>query len=203
MPKKPKSSAKSAAKRTTPAPVRPRASSQSRIENPKPKISPTRWAGIRLFAMDVDGILTDGTLHICSDGSETKIFNVLDGMGLTRCAKSGIITAWISGRLSGATTVRAGELKIPHLIQGRTDKHVALRELAAQLGIAAQHIAYMGDDDIDAAALHWAGIGITVPGGMPAAFAAADYVTTRQAGYGAVREVCEHILAARGLTFVP
>jgi 3-deoxy-D-manno-octulosonate 8-phosphate phosphatase (KDO 8-P phosphatase) len=153
--------------------------------------------------MDVDGILTDGTLHICSDGSETKIFNVLDGMGLTRCAKSGIITAWISGRLSGATTVRAGELKIPHLIQGRTDKHLALQELAAQLGIASEHIAYMGDDDIDAAALRWAGIGITVPGGMPAAFAAADYVTTRQAGYGAVREVCEHIFAARGLTFVP
>ena len=153
--------------------------------------------------MDVDGILTDGTLHICSDASETKIFNVLDGMGLTRCAKSGIVTAWISGRHSGATTVRAGELKIPHLIQGRTDKHLALQELASQLGIAAEHIAYMGDDDIDAAALRWAGIGVTVPGGMPAAFDAADYVTKREAGYGAVREVCEHIFAARGLKFVP
>jgi 3-deoxy-D-manno-octulosonate 8-phosphate phosphatase (KDO 8-P phosphatase) len=195
VPKKTKSTAKSASRvrlRVTPRPP-----------SIAKKIPTRRWAGIRLFAMDVDGILTDGTLHICSDGSETKIFNVLDGMGLTRCAKSGIVTAWISGRLSGATTVRAGELKIPHLIQGRTDKHVALRELAAQLGIAAEHCAYMGDDDIDAAALRWAGIGITVPGGMPAAFAAADYVTKRQAGYGAVREVCEHIFAARGLTFVP
>ena len=153
--------------------------------------------------MDVDGILTDGTLHICSDGSETKIFNVLDGMGLTRCAKSGIITVWISGRLSGATTVRAGELKIPHLIQGRTDKHTALQELAAQLRIPAAACIFMGDDDIDAAAIRWAGIGVTVPGAMPAALAAADYVTTRTAGYGAVREVCEHIFAARGLTFVP
>jgi len=170
---------------------------------PKSKIASARWAAIRLFAMDVDGILTDGTLHISSDGSETKIFNVLDGMGLTRCAKSGIVTAWISGRLSGATSVRAAELKIPHLIQGRTDKHLALQELAGQLGISSEHIAYMGDDDIDAAALRWAGIGITVPGGMPAAFAAADYITHRQAGYGAVREVCEHILNARGLKFVP
>jgi 3-deoxy-D-manno-octulosonate 8-phosphate phosphatase (KDO 8-P phosphatase) len=138
-----------------------------------------------------------------ADGTETKVFNVLDGMGLTRLAKSGIVTAWISGRLSGATTIRASELKIPHLIQGRTDKHVALRELATRLGLPAEACVYMGDDDIDAAAIRWAGIGVTVPAGMPAAFAAADYVTVREAGFGAVREVCEHILAARGLTFVP
>jgi 3-deoxy-D-manno-octulosonate 8-phosphate phosphatase (KDO 8-P phosphatase) len=60
----------------------------------------------------------------------------------------------------------------------------------------------MGDDDIDAPALRWAGIGVTVPEAMPAALAAADYVTTRRPGYGAVREVCEHILSAKGLTFV-
>lgn len=167
------------------------------------KIPARRWAAIRLLAMDVDGILTDGTLHISSDGSETKIFSVLDGLGLNRILRSGIVVAWISGRHSGATTVRAGELKIPHLIQGRTDKHVALQELATQLGFTADQCAYLGDDDIDAAALRWAGIGVTVPGAMPAAFAAADYVTTRQAGFGAVREVCEQIFAARGLTFVP
>lgn len=203
MPAKSKSSARRAA--------RPRASAQPKIANQKSyrakrqdlQIPPARWAAIRLFAMDVDGILTDGSLHICSDGSETKIFSVLDGMGLVRCAKSGIVTAWISGRLSGATTVRAGELKIPHLIQGRTDKRLALEELAAQLGLTASQCAYMGDDDIDAPALLWAGIGITVPEAMPAALAAADCITTRRPGYGAVREVCEHIFAARGLTFVP
>jgi 3-deoxy-D-manno-octulosonate 8-phosphate phosphatase (KDO 8-P phosphatase) len=167
------------------------------------KITARRWAAIQLLAMDVDGILTDGTLHISSDGSETKIFSVLDGLGLNRILRSGISVAWISGRHSGATTVRAGELKIPHLVQGRTDKHVALQELALQLGFTADQCAYLGDDDIDAAALRWAGIGVTVPGAMPAAFAAADYVTARQAGHGAVREVCEQIFAARGLTFVP
>jgi 3-deoxy-D-manno-octulosonate 8-phosphate phosphatase (KDO 8-P phosphatase) len=106
--------------------------------------------------MDVDGILTDGTLHISSDGTETKGFSVLDGMGISRLLRAGIAVAWISGRLSGATTVRAAELKIPHLIQGRTDKRAALENLAAQLGLAASACAYMGDDDIDAPALAWA-----------------------------------------------
>ena len=155
------------------------------------------WSQVRLFAMDVDGILTDGTVRISSDGTEAKGFSVLDGMGLKRLEKAGILTAWISGRQSGATNVRAAELKIPHLIQGRTDKLTALQELAGKLGISAEHCAYMGDDDIDAPAITWAAIGATVPAAMPAALAAADYVTVRAAGNGAVREVCEHILAAR------
>jgi 3-deoxy-D-manno-octulosonate 8-phosphate phosphatase (KDO 8-P phosphatase) len=204
--KKSKLSAKPTQRAQATATRSARLSAQAKIANPKSKIlaiPPARWAAIRLFAMDVDGILTDGTLHISSDGSETKVFSVLDGMGLVRCAKSGIITAWISGRHSDATTVRAGELKIPHLIQGRTDKHLALQELANAHGIPAKHCAYMGDDDIDAAALSWAGIGITVPDAMPAALANADYITTRRPGYGAVREVIEHMLNARGLSFVP
>ena len=164
-------------------------------------VQSSEWASIRLFAMDVDGVLTDGSLFICSDGTETKAFNVLDGMGLARLRVSGVATAWISGRLSGATAVRAAELKIPHLVQGRTDKHVALQELADRLGIAAEHCVYMGDDDIDAKAIGWAGIGVSVPDAMPAALRAARYVTNRRAGHGAVREVCEHILTAKGLTF--
>lgn len=176
---------------------------KSRIKKSATRLAPRRWAAIRLFAMDVDGVLTDGTLHVSSDGTETKVFHILDGMGLVRCAKAGIVTAWISGRLSGATTARASELKIPHLIQGRTDKQAALAELAAQLGFPAEACAYMGDDDIDAGAIRWAGVGLSVPEAMPAALAAADYVTTRRAGHGAVREVCEHLFAARSLTFAP
>lgn len=164
-------------------------------------IPDARWAAIKLFAMDVDGILTDGTVHVCSDGTETKQFSILDGMGLVRLGKNGIATAWISGRPSEASTARATELKIPHLIQGRTDKLEALQELAAELDIHHDHIVYMGDDDIDAAAMKWAGIGVTVPDAMPAALAAADYLTARPAGRGAVREVCEHILCAQGHTY--
>jgi len=144
--------------------------------------------------MDVDGILTDGTVTIHSDGSEAKIFSILDGMGLVRCREAGIALAWISGRPSPATAVRAAELRIPHLIQGRTDKLAALQELTGRLGLQAGAVCYMGDDDIDAPALAWAGIGATVPEAMPAAVAAADYVTARAAGHGAVREVCEQIL---------
>ena len=162
------------------------------------QIPVARWAAIKLFAMDVDGILTDGTIHVSSDGVETKQFSILDGMGLVRLRKHGIATAWISGRASGATSVRATELKIPHLVQGRTDKRDALQELASELQLRPDQIVYMGDDDIDASAIRWAGIGVTVPDAMPAALAAAAYLTTRRAGRGAVREVCEHILRAQG-----
>jgi 3-deoxy-D-manno-octulosonate 8-phosphate phosphatase (KDO 8-P phosphatase) len=155
------------------------------------------WARVRLFAMDVDGVLTDGTVQISSDGTETKGFSILDGLGLVRLHKAGIVVAWISGRLSNATTVRATELKIPHLVQGRTDKIIALQTLARELNMAADQCAYMGDDDIDAPAMEWAGIGVSVPDAMPKALAAANYVTTRAAGRGAVREVCEHLLAAQ------
>jgi 3-deoxy-D-manno-octulosonate 8-phosphate phosphatase (KDO 8-P phosphatase) len=156
-----------------------------------------KWSAIRLFAMDVDGVLTDGTVHISSDGSESKAFSILDGHGLRKLARAGIITAWISGRASGATSRRAGELQIPHLVQGRIDKLTALQELAASLGCGAEQCAYMGDDDIDAPAIAWAGIGIAPHDAMPEALAAANYVVTRPAGRGAVREICEHLLAAR------
>ena len=146
--------------------------------------------------MDVDGILTDGTVTIHADGTEAKTFSVLDGMGLVRCRNAGIVLAWISGRPSAATEVRAGELKIPHVIQGRTDKLVVLQKLAGRLGLAAAEVCYMGDDDIDAPALQWAGVGATVSTAMPAAVAAAGYVALRPAGRGAVREVCDHILTA-------
>lgn len=164
---------------------------------PKDTIAPADWAAIRLFAMDVDGVLTDGTVQISSDGTETKSFSILDGMGLVRLNRAGVAVAWISGRPSEATTRRATELKIPHLIQGRTDKITALQELATRLKLAAHECVYMGDDDIDTAAIGWAGIGVSVPDAMPSAQAAARYLTRRAAGHGAVREICEHILAHR------
>jgi len=156
------------------------------------------WARIRLFAMDVDGILTDGTVFISSDGTEAKRFSILDGLGLARLRDAGLPLAWISGRASGATTARATELKIPHLIQGRSDKLAALTELADQLNLPLSACAYMGDDVIDVPAIRAAGLGISVPGAITEARAAADYVTKREAGLGAVREICDLLLASRG-----
>ena len=163
----------------------------------KPTLPARRWAQIRLFAMDVDGVLTDGTVLISSDGTEAKVFSILDGHGLRKLERAGVVTAWISGRASDATTRRATELRIPHLIQGRIEKFAALQELARTLGLAPQQCAYMGDDDIDAAAIAWAGIGLAPAEAMPTALAAADYVALRPAGRGAVREVCELILASQ------
>ncbi len=162
-----------------------------------PAVARATWARVRLFAMDVDGVLTDGTVLISSDGTEAKSFSILDGLGLKRLAAAGVAVAWISGRPSRATTLRAAELGIPHVIQGRIDKLAALQELAAQLRLTAADCASMGDDDIDAPALAWAGVGVSVPGALPAALAAARYVTRRTPGRGAVREICEHLLAAR------
>jgi 3-deoxy-D-manno-octulosonate 8-phosphate phosphatase (KDO 8-P phosphatase) len=169
-------------------------SSPRRSSRAKP-VSPKAWARVRLLALDVDGILTDGTIYVSSDGSETKGFSVLDGMGMARLLKAGLTVAWISGRPSGATARRAEELRIPHVIQGRSDKREALAELAQRLGLSAAECCYMGDDDIDAPAIAWAGIGATVRSAMPAALGEADHVSRRPAGAGAVREVCELILA--------
>ena len=163
-----------------------------------PHVPAAAWARIRLFAMDVDGVLTDGTVQISSDGSEAKAFSILDGMGLRQLEQAGIVTAWISGRASGATTRRATELEIPHLVQGRIDKITALQELATKLALQAGECAYMGDDTIDVPAITWAGIGIAPSEAMPTALAAAIYVTVLPAGRGAVREVCDLLLASRG-----
>jgi len=155
------------------------------------------WARIRLFAMDVDGVLTDGTVTISSDGTESKQFSIIDGLGLILVRGSGVDLAWISGRKSATTTIRAAELKIAHVIQGQHDKLAALEALASDLGVEIRDCAYMGDDFIDAPAIAAAGIGISVPTALPEAIAAADYVTRRRAGHGAVREVCDHLLRAR------
>ena len=161
-------------------------------------LPPARWRAIRLFAMDVDGVLTDGTVLISSDGTEAKRFSILDGLGLSLLRHTGFPLAWISGRASGATTARATELKIPHVIQGRIDKITALTELATKLGLTLDQCVYMGDDVIDVPALRAAGIGVSVPGAIAEARAAAAYVTRRPAGLGAVREVCDHLFAAQG-----
>lgn len=164
---------------------------------PRPRpIPPARWARIRLFAMDVDGILTDGTVMIASDGVESKRFFIRDGLGLAWLRDRGLALAWISGRASEATARRAAELRIPHLIQGRHDKLEALSELAVRLGLELDQCVYMGDDLIDAPALRAAGIGVSVPDGTEEAIAAADWITRNPGGQGAVREVCDRLLRA-------
>lgn len=155
-----------------------------------------RWKRIKLFAMDVDGILTDGTVAIFSNGIESKAFSIQDGLGLRMLARAGVEIAWISGRYSEATAVRAGELEIAHLFQGSGEKRDVLIAMAAKLGLQAEEVCYMGDDVVDLNALDWAGLPVSVPNGRPEVIAKAEYVTRQPGGSGAVREICDYLLQA-------
>lgn len=153
---------------------------------------------IKLLAMDVDGVLSDGQIIYNAQEIETKAFYVQDGLGLKALRESGVVLAIITGRVSPMVVRRATELGITHLIQGRDDKFTALSELANQLGLSFEECAYMGDDLPDLKAISAAGLGVSVPNGCIEAQQAADFVTTKYGGHGAVREVCELILKGQG-----
>ena len=158
-----------------------------------------RGAMIRLLAMDVDGVLTDGSLYFAASGDELKAFSILDGQGLRLIQKQGLITAFITGRSSPLTETRARNLDIGYLIQGRTDKLTALRELSERTSIPLDAIAYVGDDLPDLSAIETAGVGISVPNGCAAVRESADWCTVTPGGRGAIREVCEWLLECRGV----
>ncbi len=152
---------------------------------------------IELIVMDVDGVLTDGRITIFSDGGESKNFNVRDGHALAVARFKGYKLAWISGRVSEATTLRAGELGIEHVFQGQRKKEEILKELAAQLGIALQKVLFIGDDVVDIPAMEAAGVGVAVADAHPETLAAADWITTCKGGQGAVREVIDLLMKTK------
>ncbi len=155
-------------------------------------------ANVRLIALDVDGIMSDGRLYFSAGGDELKAFNILDGLGLKQLMKAGITVAVITGRRSPLTEKRMADLGIVHLMQGREDKKAALLELIADMNLQPEHIAYMGDDLPDLPALRFAGLGLTVPNGYWLVRQHADYCTQAGGGSGAVREACDLILWAQG-----
>lgn len=157
-----------------------------------------RAATIKLLALDVDGVMTDGTLLFSAKGDELKAFNILDGLGIKLLMNAGVEVAVITGRSSPLTEKRMTDLGIKHLMQGREDKRIALQELSTRLDIDAKAIAYMGDDLPDLSAIQYAGLGLTVPNGHWFVRQHADYCTQTPGGCGAVREVCDLILEAQG-----
>lgn len=164
-----------------------------------PEQTRSRAANIRLLALDVDGVMTDGKLLFSAQGDELKAFNILDGHGIKMLLSQQIDVAIITGRTSPLTARRARDLGIKHLQQGREDKKEALEELLAELGLTTEQAAYVGDDLPDLGAIKSAGLGISVPNAHAFVRQHADYCTLTPGGCGAVREVCDLILDAQGL----
>ena len=153
---------------------------------------------IRLLALDVDGVLTDGRIYYGAGQEELKAFHIKDGLGIKLLQRGGITVAIITGRSSAMVDRRAAELGIEHVVQGREDKLTALKELCAQLDIALSECAYMGDDLPDLSAIAAAGLGLTVADANLSVASEANWQSERCGGDGAVREACDFILSSRG-----
>lgn len=157
-----------------------------------------RAARIKLVIFDVDGVLTDGSLHYGADGEMMKTFNVYDGLGIKLLQESGVLTAIISARRSPQVTTRAKDLGIEFVHQGGHDKLTPFLALLEQTGLKAEEVAFIGDDVVDLAILSRVGFSVAVPNGRPDVCSRVHYVTEAHGGRGAVRELCEFLLRAQG-----
>ena len=164
------------------------------------KISRKVLQGIRLFATDVDGVLTDAGMYYAESGDEWKKFNTRDGMGIKLLQRAGIITAIVTQERTKLVARRAEKLTIPELHQGVLDKLSLVREMAARHGLTLSQVAYIGDDINDLETLKEVGFSATPADGMPQVAAVVDYICQKKGGEGAVREITEMILEAQGST---
>jgi len=156
-----------------------------------------RLADLQLVAFDVDGVFTDGRFYLSDDGIETKAFHTQDGYGVRQLVTAGVAVAVISGRRSGAVEKRMAELGVAHVVLGCKDKVAAMDKLVAELKLDLGDCAYVGDDLPDLALLKHVGLAIAVANAVPALQERCDYVTKKPGGFGAVREVCDLVVAAK------
>lgn len=157
-----------------------------------------RAARVRLMIFDVDGVLTDGSLHYGADGEAVKTFNVLDGLGIKLLQRAGVATAIISARKSQIVARRAADLGIVHVLQEAHDKRAAFSRLLEVTGHSAQQCGFIGDDIIDLPVLLQVAFAASVPGAHAEVRARVHYVTQASGGNGAVRELCDFVLRAQG-----
>ncbi len=150
-----------------------------------------------LVVFDVDGVLTDGRFWLSDDGVESKAFNTQDGFGIRQLLRAGLEVAVISGRQSNAVEKRMSELGVRHVFLGCDDKVGAFRSLINELGVDSANTAYVGDDVPDIPLLRAAGVAIAVANAVAEVKAECAMTTTASGGQGAVREVCDLILASR------
>ena len=160
-----------------------------------------RAARIRLVALDVDGVLTDGRLYYGPQGEALKVFDVRDGHGIRMLLAHGIEVAILSARASEIVAHRARELGVARVLQGRSDKAAAWAELLRDAAVPAECAAFIGDDLPDLPVLAQAGLAATVADARDEVRRAAHWVAAAPGGRGAVRALAEFILAAQGVAF--
>ncbi len=150
---------------------------------------------LKLVGFDVDGVFTDGRFHLSDDGVESKSFNTQDGFGVRCLLNAGQEVAVISGRSSKAVSIRMQELGVKYVFQGSKDKVAAFDSVVADLGIDERQTAYVGDDVPDLPLLQHVAFSIAVANATPSVKQQCDWTTAASGGAGAVREVCELVLA--------
>jgi len=154
-------------------------------------------ARIRLVLFDVDGVLTDGTVVMHSDGSESKGFHIRDGAALVWAQRAGLSVGLLSARSSGATTHRAAQLGIRLVVQGVANKLEGYERILRDSGVSAEVVAYMGDDLLDLPVLGRAGLSAAPADAAPEVRASVDWVSNLPGGRGAARELIELVLRAQ------
>jgi 3-deoxy-D-manno-octulosonate 8-phosphate phosphatase (KDO 8-P phosphatase) len=156
-----------------------------------------RASRLKLMIFDVDGVLTDGSLYFTDEGTEIKVFNARDGQGMLMMKMAGVTLAIITGRNAPCVSWRMKNLGVEHVYQGVGDKLAVFHELLAKLGVKACEAGFMGDDVIDLQVMDACGFSATPADSYELNQQRADYRASRPGGRGAVREVCEFILAAQ------
>ena len=153
--------------------------------------------GLKLFLLDVDGVLTDGTVMYTHEGNEVKSFHTRDGLGIRMLMESGVEVGFITARQSEAVNRRAQDLGIKYVFQKAKNKLEIFENLLKELDLESTDVGYIGDDWLDLPVLVRVGFAATVADAVPEVLQVAHYVTKRKGGMGAVREVCELILDAK------
>ena len=148
---------------------------------------------IKAIALDVDGVLTDGTFWWDGVGAELKRFSFRDVMGIARASREGVVFALISGERNPIVDRYAAKMGITHVWQGCKQKDIALREFSEKTGVPLEAIAFMGDDVNDLAAFEIAGFTAAPSDAHSSARGVVELVTTHPAGNGAVREMLDHL----------
>jgi len=158
---------------------------------------------IKLLLLDVDGVLTDGSIILDNQGNELKAFHVRDGHGIKLAQRAGIVIGIITGRRSEVVNIRCRELGVTEVNQGAHDKIAVYEEVLRRHGLADESVAFVGDDIVDAGIFRRVGLAITVADADPAVVPLAHMRTRAAGGRGAVREVTDLLLACQGKRPVP